>query len=115
MINIYDTINQLQADVRETAQYKTLRDAFEAVQADAVASETFTRFSQAQAEINATMQSGQEPAQEQVSNWQAIAAEMDGIDALKALMAAEQAMNSLLTEINDIVTKPIAELYSTAK
>lgn len=112
MINIYDTVNKLQGELVETAQYKTLRDAFAAVQADPTASEVFGRFQTAQADINATMQAGQEPSEEQVKNWQAVATEMDAIEPLKNLMQAEQALNALLMEINDIITKPIAQLYA---
>lgn len=112
MINIYDTINKLQSELLETAQYKTLRDAFNAVQADAVAAEVFGRFQTAQAKINATMQAGQEPDEAQVQEWQGIAKEMDSIEPLKKLMEAEQGMNNLLMEINNIVTQPIAQLYA---
>ncbi|GAK30497.1 hypothetical protein WOSG25_030940 [Weissella oryzae SG25] len=112
MINIYDTINKLQSELVETAQYKTLRDAFTAVQADAAATEVFSRFQVAQADINQTMQAGQEPNEEQIKNWQAVATQMDAIEPLKNLMQAEQALNALLVEINDIVTKPIADLYA---
>jgi cell fate (sporulation/competence/biofilm development) regulator YlbF (YheA/YmcA/DUF963 family) len=113
MVNIYDSINQASADTRETDQFKALQTAFEAVKADATASATFKRFQAAQGEINATMQAGQEPNEEQVKTWQSIAGEMEGIEVLKNLMAAEQAMNNLLMEINDIITKPISELYAT--
>ena len=35
MINIYDNVNAVAADLRETAQYKTLRDAVEALNGNA--------------------------------------------------------------------------------
>ena len=44
MINIYDNVNAVAADLRETAQYKTLRDAVEALNADAAAKDVFQRF-----------------------------------------------------------------------
>ena len=111
MINIYDNVNAVATDLRETAQYKTLRDAVEALNGNAEAKAVFQRFQQAQMEINQSMQAGQEPAPEQVAAWQGIAGEMDKHDALKTMMEAEQAVNQLLMEINNIITKPIAELY----
>jgi cell fate (sporulation/competence/biofilm development) regulator YlbF (YheA/YmcA/DUF963 family) len=57
------------------------------------------------------MQAGQEPEAAQVAEWQEIAGEMDKHDSLKKMMEAEQAVNQLLMEINNIITKPIAELY----
>jgi len=112
MINIYDNVNAVAADLRETAQYKTLRDAVEKLNADAEAKAVFQRFQHAQMEINQAMQAGQEPAPEQVAAWQEIAGEMDKFEALKTMMEAEQAVNQLLMEVNNIITKPIAELYS---
>ncbi|MBC6499758.1 YlbF family regulator [Weissella confusa] len=61
--------------------------------------------------INQAMQAGQEPEAAQVAEWQEIAGEMDKHDSLKKMMEAEQAVNQLLMEINNIITKPIAELY----
>ena len=100
MINIYDNVNAVAADLRETAQYKTLRDAVEALNADAAAKDVFQRF-----------QAAQKPEAAQVAEWQEIAGEMDKHDSLKKMMEAEQAVNQLLMEINNIITKPIAELY----
>ncbi len=111
MINIYDNVNAVAADLRETAQYKTLRDAVEALNADAAAKDVFQRFQAAQMQINQAMQAGQEPEAAQDAEWQEIAGEMDKRDSLKKMMEAEQAVNQLLMEINNIITKPIAELY----
>lgn len=111
MINIYDNVNAVATDLRETAQYKTLRDAVAAMQKNPEAMQVFKDFQAAQMEINTAMQSGQEPKPEAVQKWQEIAGQMDQHADLKNMMAAEQAVNALLQEINDIVTKPIAELY----
>ena len=111
MINIYDNVNAVATDLRETAQYKTLRDAVEALKAAAAAKDVFQRFQAAQMQINQAMQAGQEPEAAQVAEWQEIAGEMDKHDSLKKMMEAEQAVNQLLMEINNIITKPIAELY----
>ncbi|CAM2900281.1 YlbF family regulator [Weissella confusa] len=111
MINIYDNVNAVATDLRETAQYKTLRDAVEALNADAAAKDVFQRFQAAQMQINQAMQAGQEPEAAQVAEWQEIAGEMDKHDSLKKMMEAEQAVNQSLMEINNIITKPIAELY----
>ena len=65
MINIYDNVNAVAADLRETAQYKTLRDAVEALNGNAEAKAVFQRFQQAQMEINQSMQAGKWKASDQ--------------------------------------------------
>ncbi|MDR3190278.1 MAG: YlbF family regulator [Lactobacillaceae bacterium] len=112
MVNIYDNVNGVAADLRETEQFKNLQAAVTQMHADAAAEDVFKQFQAAQLEINSAMQSGQEPAKESVEAWQAIAKEMEQFDVLKTMMDAEQAMNALLQEINQIITKPLAELYS---
>lgn len=111
MINIYDNVNAVAENLRETAQYKTLRDAIAAVEGESEAKAVFARFQQAQAQINQAVQSGNEPAEDQIKAWQEVANEMEKYDSLKKMLEAEKGLNQLLMEINDIITKPIAELY----
>jgi len=112
MINIYDNVNGVASDLVETAQYKTLRDAVAAMHQDTEAEAVFKKFQTEQQAIQALVQSGAEPTQEQIQNWQAVAADMEKYESLKTLMQAENALNGLLQEINVIITKPIAELYN---
>lgn len=111
MINIYDNVNAVADNLRETAQYKTLRDAIATVDGEPEAKEVFSRFQQAQGQINQSIQAGSEPDESQISEWQEIANEMEKYDSLKKMLEAEKGLNQLLMEINNIITKPIAELY----
>ena len=111
MINIYDNVNAVAENLRETAQYKTLRDAIAAVEGEPEAKAIFARFQQAQTQINQAVQSSNEPAEDQIKAWQEVANEMEKYDSLKKMLEAEKGLNQLLMEINDIITKPIAELY----
>ncbi|QIL50475.1 hypothetical protein G7084_03560 [Weissella coleopterorum] len=111
MINIYDNINAVAGDLVKTEQYTALETALKEMHADAEAEAIFKRFQAEQQTMQAAIQGGAEPSEEQIKNWQAVAADMDKSEILKKLMAAEGAMNTLLQEVNEIVTKPIAELY----
>lgn len=111
MVNIFDSVNAVEKDLRETPQYKNLNEALKAVRANEEASAIFTRFQEAQVAINGAMQAGQQPEEAQIMEWQGIAKEMESFDELKSLMETEQAMNQLLMQINNSITKPIAELY----
>lgn len=46
-----------------------------------------------------------------MQEWQGIAAKLEEYPLVKDLMTQEQAMDTLMREINDIVTKPMADLY----
>lgn len=111
MINIYDNVNATAKDLAQTEQYLALKDALAAVHADTEAEAVFKRFQSEQQAIQAAVQAGQEPTQDQIKTWQEVAADMDKSEVLQTLMQAEGAMNNLLQDINSIITKPIADLY----
>ncbi|MBM7617139.1 cell fate (sporulation/competence/biofilm development) regulator YlbF (YheA/YmcA/DUF963 family) [Weissella uvarum] len=111
MVNIFDNINAAAKDLEETPQYKNLAEALKAVRADEKANEVFNRFQQTQVNINQAMQNGEEPTEDQIQAWQSVAQEVEEYDVIKQLMETEQAMNQLLMQINNALTKPIADLY----
>lgn len=111
MVNIFDSVNAVEKDLRETPQYKNLEEALKAVRANEEAAAIFARFQEAQVAINSAMQAGQQPDEAQIMDWQGIAKEMESFSELKSLMETEQAMNQLLMQITNTITKPIAELY----
>ena len=48
MVNVYDTANQLERELREIPEFTSLKTAFEAVKEDEVAFELFVEFQQMQ-------------------------------------------------------------------
>lgn len=111
-VNIYDNANEMAKVLTETQQYIAWQNAFSDVQEDATSKELFGEFQQIQHAVQQMMQTQQQPDPAKVKEWDAVAAKVQNDDKIKALMAAEQALNTLLTEINDIVTKPVAEAYA---
>ncbi|MCM0598771.1 YlbF family regulator [Periweissella fabalis] len=111
MTNIYDTANQLERDLRTTEQYQTLEKTFAAMKADEVSYTVFKEFQNAQLEIQRMMSQGESPDEAKMQEWQEIAAKLEEYPLVKDLMKQEQAMDTLMREINDIVTKPMADLY----
>lgn len=111
MINIFDNINAAAKDLEETPQYKNLAEALKAVHENEAANEVFNRFQETQRVVNEAMQTGQEPEEAQIQEWQEIAKEIEQYDEINKLMETEQALNQLLMQINNTLTKPIAMLY----
>lgn len=112
MVNIFDNVNAVATDLRETPQFKNLAEALKQVRANEEANTLFTNFQKAQYALNQAIQSGQEPEEAQMKEWQTIASDMEKFDELKRLMESEQALNQLLTQINNTITQPISELYT---
>ncbi len=111
-VNIYDNANEMANVLKETQQYTAWQEAFDAIQNDEEAKSLFGHFQAVQSAVQQMMQMQQQPSPEQEKEWDAIAADVQKNDLITVLLTAEQALNTILTEVNDIVTKPVAEAYA---
>lgn len=111
-VNIYDNANEMSNVLKETQQYTAWQAAFDNIQNDETAKNLFGQFQEIQIAVQQMMQSQQQPKPEQEKEWDAIAAEVQKNELIAVLLTAEQALNTLLTELNDIITKPVADSYA---
>lgn len=111
MVNIYDTANQLEKDLREMDQYKELEAAYAEVLADETASSILKEFQSLQQKLHEKQHSGEEITEEEAQEAQVLPIKMNANELTKNLMDKEQALNALLTEINTIIMKPVQEIY----
>ena len=95
MINIYDTANQMEQDLRKTSQYQELQTAYEALKADETAFKCFNEIHSLQEELQKKQMSGQKPTE----------------DDLQTLMQKEQSLSMMMDELSKIIFRPIQELY----
>lgn len=111
MANIYDTVNQVERELRETEQYITLKEAIEAVKADEDANAILTDFQGVQQLFFQKQQMGQEISEEEAAQAQEVSQKMQENELTSELMEKEQQLNQVLTDVNQIIMKPIQELY----
>ncbi|MDF7626601.1 YlbF family regulator [Leuconostocaceae bacterium ESL0723] len=114
-VNIYDNANEMANVLTETDQYIAWQNAFGAVQDDQEAKDLFAQFQKIQATVQQLMQAQQTPKPEQEKEWDAVAKDVQSNELIKNLMTAEQNLNGLLGELNEIVTKPISQAYADAQ
>lgn len=110
-VNIYDTANQLERDLRETQQYLDLKEAYNTIQADEEASAVLTEFQGMQQAIYMKQQTGQEVTEEEIADAQAASEKMMDNELAVELMDKEKALNQVIQDINQIIMKPIQEIY----
>ena len=110
-VNIYDTANQIERELRETSQYTDLKEAYANVAADQEANTIMTGFQQMQQTIYTKQQMGQEVTEEEVAQAQAISQQMTENELTTDLMDKERTLNQVITDINSIIMKPIQEIY----
>lgn len=109
--NIYDTANQLERDLRESELFASLKDAFEGIQNNEEASELFEEFKEASQKYQMYQMMGQQPSEEEQKELQELSERVTENEHIKALMDAEQQLNQLIQDINNIITKPLLEVY----
>lgn len=112
MSNIYDTANQLERDLRDLAEFKTVKESFEAIEADETAKALFDEFRQVNIELQQKKYSGQEITEEDIQKAQELGQKVSENEYIKALMEAEQRLNTIMQDINRIITNPLQELYN---
>lgn len=112
MSNIYDTANQLERDLRDLAEFKTVKESFEAIEADETSKALFDEFRQVNIELQQKQYSGQEITEEDIQKAQELGQKVSENEYIKALMEAEQRLNTIMQDINRIITNPLQELYN---
>ena len=112
MSNIYDTANQLERDLRDLAEFKIVKESFEAIEADETAKALFDEFRQVNIELQQKQYSGQEITEEDIQKAQELGQKVSENEYIKALMEAEQRLNTIMQDINRIITNPLQELYN---
>ena len=106
-VNIYDNANEMADALRQLPQFTALQAAFGKMKADPIAYGMYQQMQQIQGELQQKQMSGQEDVQQ----LRDLGDKLMKVDMMKDLMDREREMNSVMDEINGIVTKPITDLY----
>lgn len=86
MSNIYDTANQLERDLRELQEFKTVKESFEAIYVDETAKALFDEFRTVNIELQQKQFSGQEITEEDIQKAQELGQKVSENEHIKALM-----------------------------
>ena len=110
-VNIYDTANQLEREIREIEEYKALETAFKSMKADEEVFALFTEFQMMQVTLQQKQMQGQEITEDDIKASQELADRVQESDLIKALMEKEQAFSLVIKDLNQLIMKPVQELY----
>ena len=110
MSNIYDSANELSRGLRELPEYKAVKEARDAIQADAEASKIFADYIAFQHEIQVMAQTGQMPDASFQETMESFGKQIQGNALLSVFFAKQQQLSIYLSDIEKIVFEPISEL-----
>ena len=110
-VNIYDSANQIEREIREMDEFKALKAAFDAMQAETESFELFKNFQELQIELQQKQMQGIEFSEEDAQKAQEMAVKVQDTAVIQELMQKEQAFSLIINDLNRIIMKPVQELY----
>ncbi|MDF0479278.1 YlbF family regulator [Vagococcus sp. PNs007] len=111
-VNIYDSANQIEKEIRELPEFLALKEAFEGVKADEATFKLFKEFQTLQMELQQKQMQGQEFSEDDAKLAQELAEKVQESDLINELMTKEQAFSMIINDLNRVIMKPIQELYA---
>ena len=111
MSSMYDNAHALEKAIRESQEFKELKEAFEAVMNDQSAREMFESFRDSQLNLQEKQLEGEEITEEEVEKARRIVDLVQEHKDISKLMDKEHRLNLVINDISRIITKPLEELY----
>ncbi|MDQ0232330.1 YlbF family regulator [Metabacillus malikii] len=109
--NLYDVAYDLEKALRESEDFKALKQLYDEVNADESASKMFENFRNIQLSLQQKQMMGEEITEEEVAQAQKSVQLVQQHEKISQLMAAEQRLSTVVTELNKIIMKPLEEMY----
>lgn len=110
-VNLYDAAYALEKAIRQSDEYKQLQQMYNEVNADPAAKNMFDNFRQIQMNLQQKQMMGQDISEQEVQQAQATVALVQQNKKISQLMQAEQRMSMIIGELNQLIMKPLEELY----
>jgi len=111
-VNLYDHANQLEQALRESDEYQVIQNAYAKVKENQESKDLFDEFRETQLNFQQKQMQGEEIGEEELQKAQEQAQKIENDSNISELMAAEQNMSQVFQEINQIIVKPLDEIYA---
>jgi cell fate (sporulation/competence/biofilm development) regulator YlbF (YheA/YmcA/DUF963 family) len=111
-VNIYDVAYNLERAIRESEEFQGLKRMYEEIQRDETANRMFNNFRNIQIQLHQKQMTGETILPDEIEQAQKAAALVQQHDKIAKFMELEQRMSFLIAEVNQIVLKPLEELYN---
>ncbi|OIK12382.1 hypothetical protein BIV60_16430 [Bacillus sp. MUM 116] len=110
-VNLYDAAYALETSIRQSDEFAELKKMYSEVNADPAAKKMFDQFRDIQMNLQQKQMMGQNITEAEVQQAQATAALVQQNEKISRLMQAEQRMSMIIGELNQLIMKPLEELY----
>lgn len=110
-VNLNDSAYALETAIRQSDEFLQLKHAYSEVNNDPNAKQIFDQFREIQINLQHKQMMGENIFDQEVQQAQSLAGMVQQNQKIANLMQAEQRMNMLIGELNQLILKPLAELY----
>lgn len=110
-VNLHDSAYAMEMAIRQCDEFLQLKNAYHEVNIDANAKQIFDQFREIQVRLQQKQMMGENILEQDVQQAQALTGLVQQNPKIAGLMQAEQRMNMLIGELNQVILKPLAELY----
>ena len=109
MAGIYEMAKELGGALARTEEYQALKRASDAAEEERELVELRNRIGTIEAELEASLRAGQEPADDLKERYAAAAEELQAMPAFQRVVAAQANFEKVMYRVNETVAKGIEE------
>lgn len=109
-VDLKEQAQKLEEALRESNEYQAIKDAYDKVKANEESKKLFDEFRETQLKFQ--QMQGQQIEEEDLQKAQEQAQAIEKDENIAELMQAEQQMSQVFQEINQIIVKPLDEVYA---
>lgn len=110
-VNLYEMAYDFEKVFRKSDEYTIFLRLYTEVNADPATKRLFHKFNNLQINLQKKQMTGQEITQQEVDLLKKTAEVVQQNEKLAQLMEADHRMNMLIMELNNIITKPLEDIY----
>lgn len=109
-MNVYDTVNKLAQEIKDSEEYKNFKKYKELVKSNKETDEKIKQFEELRYEIQILAMQGQKPEENKEKELQKIYAELLSKENVKEYFDAEFKFNVLIADVNKIIGESIKDV-----
>ncbi len=107
-MSVMEKAKELGKEIRKTEQYQELERVSENMQEDSEANEMIKEIQELQQQIQFAQQSGVEPSEEQIQNFNNLKSKMDTSLTIQAYAKAQNDFSQFMQEVNSAISDGIS-------
>ncbi|MFD2671441.1 YlbF family regulator [Marinicrinis sediminis] len=110
-MSVYEQANQLAAFMKDSDEFKQLKEAFAAIEGDENATSMLVDFQVKQQGLQQKMMGGEEPEQQELEEIQKYFDVISMNPLISRLFEAEKKVQAMMQDVQRIVAEPFDEIY----